>query len=119
MIHNGRVIDWLLRVGLAFSLLYPPIAAYFDPFSWIGYFPAFTRGVMPDETLLIVFGAVEIALALWLLSGWRVHIPAMLAAVLLLAIAVFNLGQFPVLFRDISIAVMAVALAIIHWPRAK
>lgn len=102
--------ELMLRAGLAFSFLYPPIAAYFDPMSWVGYLPYFMRGVVPDEILLHGFGVIEIVLALWLLSGVRAHIPALIMAVILIAIVILNPGNFPVLFRDLSIVAMAIAV---------
>jgi uncharacterized membrane protein YphA (DoxX/SURF4 family) len=108
-------VYFLLRVGVAFALLYPPFAALGDPVSWASYFPPFVR-TLPIETttLLNLFGVVELVLALWILSGWKIRIPALVTAVLLIAIVAFNWGQFPVLFRDLSIAAMALALAL--WP---
>ena len=106
--------ELLLRIGVAFSFLYPPIAAFFDPDSWMGYFPVF---VPASLTLLHVFGAIEIALALWILFGKRIWIPSALAAFMLLAIVAFNLTQFDVLFRDVSIAAVALALVWLHRPK--
>ena len=107
--------DWAnltLRAGLAFAFLYPPINAIFNPTSWIGYFPLFIRGFMPDMMLLHSLGVVEIIIALWLLSGWKIFWPSVAAAVMLLAIVFFDFSDFEVLFRDLSIASIAVALAI-------
>jgi uncharacterized membrane protein YphA (DoxX/SURF4 family) len=105
----------ILRIGIAFAFLYPPIAALSDPVSWAGYFPAFIRSLPIDIYIILhVFGALEVAIALWLFSGWRLRIPATLAAILLLAIVVFNPSNFEVLFRDLSIAAMALALVL--WP---
>lgn len=113
-----RIATYILQGGVAFSLLYPPIAAISDPYSWIGYFPSFIQN-LPIETmtLLHVFGVVEVVLALWILSGWRIYIPSAITAVLLIAIVVFNMSQFPVLFRDISIAAAAIALVFIDYER--
>ncbi|MEJ0053902.1 MAG: DoxX family membrane protein [bacterium] len=110
-----RAAHLILRLGVAFSFLYPPFAAIGDPFSWIGYFPQFVQALPVDTTLLLhAFGAAEVVIALWLISGWKVRYPAILAALMLLAIVAFNLNQFEVLFRDLSIA--AAALAIALWP---
>ncbi len=76
----------ILRIGLAFAILYPPLDALVDPYSWIGYFPPWMHGYVPDLVLLHAFGAVEIVIALWLLSGWKVFYPALAAMCLLLAI---------------------------------
>ncbi|HEY4519674.1 MAG TPA: hypothetical protein VJH33_01410 [Candidatus Paceibacterota bacterium] len=109
----------LLRGGLAFSFLYPPIAALIDPMSWVGYLPYFVRGIAPDEVLLHAFGVVEIVLALWLLSGVRVYIPAFLMAIILIAIVFLNPGNFAVLFRDLSIAAMALAVFVRDFKKSQ
>ena len=106
-----------LRAGLAFAFLYPPINALSNPESWIGYFPRFMRGYMPDMVLLHVFGAVEVVIALWILSGKRIFLPSMAATFMLLAIVVFDANNFEILFRDLAIAGAALSLAIAAYPR--
>ena len=115
--HYQKVIDIVLRVGVAFAFLYPPINAFGDPNSWIGYFPQFIRGIIEDQLLLYIFGIVEVGLAFWVLSGFKVWLPSLAMAALLVGIVAFNIPEFQVLFRDVSIAAMALALALIHWPR--
>lgn len=107
----------LLRVGVAVALLYPPIAALGDPDSWLGYFPAFLTTLAGTHELLLLhaFGVIEVIVALWILFGKRIFIPSVIAAVMLVAIVVFNLNQFPILFRDVAIALMAAALAVMHY----
>jgi hypothetical protein len=101
----------LLRLAVAFSFAYPAIAALIDPDSWIGYFPAF----IPTSIILLhVFGALEIAIAIWIVFGTRIVIPCVLAALILIAIVVFNAAQFDILFRDVSIALAALALALVN-----
>ena len=111
--------DRALRVGVAFAFLYPSIDAWFNPYSWLGYFPGFMRGVVPDMLLLHAFGILEILLALWLLSGRKVYIPAAVCTAMLLAIVGFDISNFEVLFRDLSIAAASFALALIHMPKNK
>ena len=105
--------ELFLRVGVAFSFLYPPISAFFDPDPWIGYVPPFLLDIAGanDILLLHAFGIVEIAFALWILFGKRVFIPSTIAALMLAAIVLVNPIQFTILFRDISIALAAAALA--------
>lgn len=111
--QSKQLVSIILRVSLAFAFIYPAVNAIFDPSSWIGYFPPFIMGYVPDEVLLHSFGALEVLLALWVLSGWKVHIPASLMALMLLAIVMFNIPQFQVTFRDLSIAGIALALVVI------
>ncbi len=112
--HNQKTTDVLLRLGVAFAFLYPSIDAFSNPDSWIGYFPHFLKGYVPDLVLLHTFGAVEIVLALWILSGKKIFLPSLVAAGMLVAIVAFNLNGMEVVFRDLSIAAMALALAVSH-----
>lgn len=110
-------VDLILRVALALAFAYPPVNALFDPYSWIGYFPAFMHGLLPDLVLLHGFGILELVIVVWLIYGRHVFYPAALAFVMLLAIVLFNGSQFQILFRDLSIALIALALMLAHWPK--
>lgn len=108
----------ILRLGLAFAFLYPPVAAYFDPFAWIGYFPDFLREAVGNDLLLLhAFGVAEIVVAVWLLIGWRIFWPALAAALMLVGIIIFDFSQMDVIFRDVSI--LAIALALMWDARTK
>ncbi|MFZ1987804.1 MAG: hypothetical protein WAV21_02100 [Minisyncoccia bacterium] len=108
--------DFLLRAGLALSFLYPPVAAWSDPFTWLGYIPSWTLDLWPftDVSLLHLFGALEIILALWILSGRKIAVPSIICGLILVFIVATNPSQFEVLFRDLSIAALAFALAATH-----
>jgi hypothetical protein len=108
-----KIANLVLRVGLAFAFLFPAIAAIFAPDSWIGYFPEFMRGIVPDPVLLHLFGLSEAVIALWILSGKKIFIPSLAAAGYLFAIVVLNLQNFEVVFRDLSIMAIAVYLALV------
>lgn len=102
-----------IRVAVAFSFLYPPISAVITPEAWIGYFPAFVTALPFDSIIVLhAFGILEVAIALWILSGKNIFVPSVMAATLLLGIVAFNLAQMDVLFRDVSIALAAIALAL-------
>jgi len=110
-----RFANLVLRGGTAFAFLYPPINAIFDPYAWIGYFPLFVKGYVPDEVLLHTFGVIEVILALWILSGRRIFWPSTVATAMLLGIVVFNPTNFQVLFRDLAIAAMPFSLVVINY----
>src|SRR4051812_7099692 len=108
--------ELVLRIGAAFAFLYPPINAFFDPDSWIGYFPGYVLSMwhgmgLPDLVLLHCFGIVEVVLGLWILSGKKVFYPSVLATAMLAGIVVTNLPQFQITFRDLSIACLTLGLA--------
>ncbi len=113
--QRDKMADLVLRAGLAFAFLYPPLSALVDPSAWIGYFPSFMRGILPDLVLLHVFGLAEVIIALWILSGRNIFWPCALAALMLCAIVLFDPAEFQVVFRDLSIASIAVALAVSHY----
>jgi uncharacterized membrane protein YphA (DoxX/SURF4 family) len=108
--------EMILRAGLAFAFLYPPFAALRDPSGWLGYFPSFIKGIVPDLVLLHSFGAVEVIIALWILSGWKIFLPSLVAALMLLSIITLDWNEFEILFRDVSIMSIAIALAVRHMP---
>lgn len=114
-----------LRASLAFAFIYPPVAAWFDPFTWLGYIPhfvaifwtIFTFGLLSNTALLHTFGIVELVLAGWVLWGKNIFIPCALMLFILLFIVVTNVDQFDTLFRDLSIAGLALALMFLNWPK--
>ena len=112
----NKKVGLLLRIGVAFAFLYPALSALYNPLAWIGYFPAFTLGIVPDTVLLHVFGVIEIIIGLWILSGRKIFIPSTLATIMLVAIVTFNANLMDVVFRDLSIAAMSAALAILSYP---
>ena len=110
------VPELLLRSALAFSFLYPAVHALVDPYAWVGYIPGFVLSVLPlgEEAVLHAWGVLEAALALWVLFGRNVFVPALAMGAALLAVVALNLGQFTILFRDLPIAAGALALAGMH-----
>ena len=111
----------LLRVGVAFAFIYPAVSGFITPTSWIGFFPPFTRDILGGNDALPfalhVFGVIEIILALWILAGRRIFIPSAVATILLFLIVALNISQLDILFRDIPIMLMSMALAISSWPQ--
>ena len=65
------------------------------------------------DIFLPVFGIIEGILVLWFLSGKGVKYPAILTMFLMIGIIAFNMNAFDVLFRNVSIAFSALALAIL------
>lgn len=107
-----RIPNLLLRIGVAFAFLYPPFDALANPDSWIGYFPKFVHGIAPDLVLLHGFGVIEVIIALWILSGKKIFLPSLAATLMITTIVLANLNNFEILFRDLSIAAMALSLAV-------
>lgn len=102
----------LLRLGLAFTLVYAATASLLQPVNWVGFVPSFVRQLGVQESFLLQgFSGLEIVLALWLLWGRKLALPSLAAAGLFLGIALFNLGAMDIVFRDIGLFFAALALA--------
>lgn len=100
----------LLKLGIAFAFIYPALSAFIDPSAWIGYVPMWVESFLPREMFLLIFSPIELVVALGVLF-WDNSIPSIVAGIMLITIVLFNGNEFSVVFRDLSIAVMAFALA--------
>jgi hypothetical protein len=101
-----------LRVGIAFVFLYAAVASTVSPENWVGYLPDFVK-IIPERTVLLAFSAYEVALAIWIATGRYSFYSGLVAAGTLLAITATNFAQIDVTFRDIGLALAAVALALL------
>lgn len=110
-----NIAKLLLRFGLAGTLAYAAIASFITPTSWIGFFPVFlvdlSASFMSQEVLLGIFSAVELCLAVWLLSGFKPFGAGICAAGLFAGILFVNVGVLDLVFRDFGLFFAALALA--------
>ena len=113
MVTNLNLTSFFLRVGLAIVFLYAAVASFLDPTSWIGFIPEWLREIFPAQVFLVVYSIYEIFLALWLFSGKKTYYAAVLSGLTMLAIIVFNMGALDIVFRDVAILFMAIALAVL------
>lgn len=113
---NIPIVWFLLRFGVAFTFLYASISAFIHPAPWLSYFPAFMRHMFSDQILLTTWGGGELIIGLWLLTGYRIFIPSILAAGLMLGIFIFDFHSMPIIFRNVCILCTSISLAIISNP---
>jgi uncharacterized membrane protein len=108
---NNKRVSLILRIALAFSFIYAAISAFTTPNNWVGFIPDFLPGnFITYAYYLTIFSVIEIALGLWLLSNKKVKYAAIVSAIVLAGITVFNLGAIDIVFRDVSLFLVAVAL---------
>jgi len=109
-----KSISLVLRLGLAFSLLYAGISIFYNPTDWIGFVPQWVRELSGGGYLsLYGHACFDILLGLWLLSNKWTFYASILTALNLFSISLFNLSQLDIIFRDVSLIFMALALAIL------
>lgn len=110
---RSALIYLMLRIGVAFVFVYPAVSALRSPIEWVGYLPDFILSAPLNEFVVLhIFGAVQVIIALWILSGRQIFIPSVIASLMLVGIIVLNLNQLDIIFRDIAILAMTSSLAV-------
>lgn len=107
--------NFVLRLGVAFAFVYAAVAGFVDPDSWVGYFPNFIRSLVPEYTLLALWGVVELVLGLWILSGKHIFWPSLAASLSLAGLILTNLGTMDIIFRDVTILAATITLAMENY----
>ena len=113
-LHANTIAKWLLRIGLAFVFIYASVEIYIHPDNFLKYIPKFMLDVLPIDLFLSSFGVLEVALAVWLLTGWKGEYPSFLSLLLIVGIVVFNMQHFQILFRNVAIGFGALALTVLE-----
>ena len=111
LMKYAHLSSLLLRIGLAAVFLYAAVAGFLSPDDWIGYLPSVVANSPQGPLALQVWGGLEIAVALWLLSGKKAVWSGLVAAFLMLGVIVQNITLFDIVFRDAAILFMALALS--------
>lgn len=112
-VDKDLLVSFILRSGLAVVFFYAAIAAFLDPNSWVGFIPSWIKTIIPGRIFLILYSIYELVLGVWLLSNKKTYYAAVLSAITMFAIIIFNIGVLDILFRDIAILLSAVALAVL------
>ena len=113
-IMKQRYLEYSLRLGLAFAFIYPAVSAFIEPNNWIGFIPVFIREIIPAEIFLPIYSIVEIIIGAGILLSKNPFYYAVAGAFVLGAIVILNIGSFDLVFRDVSIIGMAVALVMLN-----
>ena len=113
--NKEELVSFLLRIGLAFAFVYAAISSLVSPQNWVGFIPNFIANIFPTSILLVLFSIYEFALGAWLLSNKKIFYASIVSSVTILLIVIFNLAVLDVVFRDVAILLMAVALAVLSY----
>ncbi len=101
--------DLLLRLAVAFPMLWAGVRQMMNPSDWIGFVPPWLGSFIAPEVFLTIHSAFNIVVGIGLLIGfWRVLFSAA-AAVSLASIVIFY-GVDDVTFRDIGLTIVASVL---------
>lgn len=111
MITRERLVSFFLRIGLAAVFVYAAIGSFLDPDTWASFIPSFMGEMVPVKALLMAFSVYELVLAMLLLADRYVFAAAILSAATMAGIVLVNAPGMDVVFRDVAIMFMALALA--------
>ena len=106
-----------LRAAVSFSLLYPAISSLFDTDKWLVAVPSFLNGVIDARMLTIIIAGYEILLAILVLIKPNPSAPAMIVFVSVLVFLAFNYTDMQRVYRDIPLALSALALSFLSKVR--
>ena len=104
---------FFLRIGIAFAFFYVAISSFLNPISWIGFIPKFVELFVPAQTFLYGHAAFDMLLGIWLLTNRKIFYAAILSALTMFGIIIFNLSAMDIIFRDVAIFFSCVALAVL------
>ena len=112
--NKHTISNIFLRTALAFVFLYAGIASFFSPADWVGFVPAWVESFgVSRELALQLHAAGDIGMGLWLISGLFRFWAGVFAFLWLLGIvAVSGAGLVLITFRDIGLALAALAYAL-------
>lgn len=119
LLKDRRLPVWLLRIGLAGTLLYAGISSLVTPDDWLGYLPGLVTDIVDGEVFLNLFAVYQLALATWLLSGYYLHLAALACAATMGGIFLGNLSLIEITFRDAGLFFAALTLAALAWAEQK
>lgn len=108
---------FILQIALAFLFAKFGIEKLFFPESWVMFIPMwFTTYIKINVAQIILLcGALEVGLAIWLLIPWKTHMAAYAACLYFLPIISVT-GISHAGTRDIALLICAFALALLSTP---
>ncbi len=101
--------DLLLRVAVAFPMIWAGVSQITNPTNWIGFVPVWLGAIIPAETFLTIHSVFNLIVGAGLLFGfWRIIFSG-LAMASFASIVIFY-GVDDVTFRDVGLAIVALVL---------
>lgn len=106
----------ILKIAVAFPLLYMAWGSYLRPKTFAAYVPSFLTHVISSNILLWAISVILVVIAAFILFEKRPFVPPIIASVYFALIIFLNARwgtpSFDLYYKDVSIALAALALAI-------
>ncbi|MEK6895341.1 MAG: DoxX family protein [Nanoarchaeota archaeon] len=104
--ENGKIV---LRISLSLIFLWFGINQIYSPTNWTGFVPSFVSSIISPGTVVLMNGALEIILGLFLIFGLYVRFSSFILSIHLLGIAL-SMGYNAVAVRDLGLAFATLAI---------
>ena len=101
------LVSLLLRTGLAISFFYAAI----------GYVPEFLTSFINMKLYLPIHSVYDFIIGFFLIIDYKTFYTSILAALTIFLIIIFNLPALDIVFRDIGLLLMAIALVVLYYKK--
>ena len=106
----------ILKLAVAFPLLYGAWSEYLRPKYWGAFVPVSLTHFVSIGIILWIVSVLQVVVASWILFSHRPFAPALTTAIYLGLVVLFNARwgtvSFDIFYRDIAIALAALSLAV-------
>jgi len=117
-IHKDVLVSLLLRAGLAISFFYAAISSLIYPTGWAGYVPDFLTKIISLKLYLPIHSIYDFIIGFFLIIDYKTFYVSILAALTISLIIIFNLSILDIVFRDIGLLLMAIALIVLYYKKS-
>ncbi len=113
------LVGFVLKVGLASSLLYVALFSFFRPLEAIAHYPNFLAQGIDDRGVVYVIGILCLFLIGWIFSGKQKFASSLVSTFLIAVVALINITQFAFAFSLVPTFAIGLALVFRYYPRIR
>lgn len=118
MLRNS-IINFTLKLGIAFSLFYAGLAAFVVPDHVLSFWPNFISSNVNESALVFISGFCSFALIGWLFSKKKQFASAVATGSAIALVGLFNITNVPFVVDLAPLFFISLALAFRYYPRIR
>ena len=103
----------LLRLGIAFALLYPAVMSFVNPDKWTAFLPPVLTALVAPKNLLMILAGYNLLFAILILvkpdPGWTI---CGILFITFIALAVLGYRDLDLVYQNISVGLATLALGL-------
>ncbi|MCF7865408.1 MAG: hypothetical protein K9M11_02800 [Candidatus Pacebacteria bacterium] len=118
MLRNS-VINFTLKIALAFPLFYSGLAALIVPDHVLSFWPTFISSNINESVLIFLSGFCSFALIGWLFSNKIPFASTTTAGIIFAVVGIFNITDVPFIIDLAPLFLISLALSFRYYPRIR